>query len=429
MPRRLGRSWPGGERARDRAGPVIEPPAAAARPRLPRAVWALGLTSLLMDLSSELIHGLLPILLVVTLGAGPAVLGLLEGVAEATASFAKLVSGALSDRTGRRKPLALLGYAMAALTKPLFPLAAGVGTVLLARFLDRLGKGIRGAPRDALVADVTPPELRASAFGLRQALDTVGAFLGPLAAVALMAATGDDVRLVLWFAVLPALLCVLVLWLGVEEPEASRPPARPRPRLGLARADLRALGRPFWWIVAVTGALSLARFSEAFLVLRAQDVGMPIGLVPLVMVVMSLVYSLVAWPAGRLGDRVDRRRLLLLGILVLVPADLILAAAADPRGALLGVAVWGLHMGLSQGLLTTLVADAAPVERRGTAFGMFHLVTGAGALLASLIAGLVWEIAGAGATFLLGAGLALAAALLLALAPRPAEGGAGPVSA
>ncbi len=400
--------------------------AVASRPvaRMPRTVWALGLTSLFMDLSSELIHGLLPIFLVVTLGAGPAVLGLVEGVAEATASFAKLASGALSDRMGRRKPLALLGYGLAALTKPLFPLATGVGTVFLARFLDRLGKGIRGAPRDALVADVTPLELRASAFGLRQALDTVGAFLGPLAAVALMAATGDDIRLVLWFAVLPAAICVLVLWVGVEEPEASRPPARPRPRLGLGPADLGELGAAFWSIVAVTGLLSLARFSEAFLVLRAQEVGMAIGLVPLVMVVMSLVYSLVAWPAGRLGDRVDRRRLLVVGILVLVPADLILAAAADVAGALLGVAVWGLHMGLSQGLLTTLVADTAPVARRGTAFGVFHLVTGVGALLASLIAGLVWELAGAGATFALGAGLALAAALVLAVAPRPAaEGG------
>lgn len=386
---------------------------------MPRAVWALGLTSLLMDLSSELIHGLLPVFLVVTLGAGPAVLGLLEGVAEATASFVKLVSGAISDRVGRRKPLAILGYALAAATKPLFPLASGVGTVFLARFLDRVGKGIRGAPRDALVADVTPVVLRASAFGLRQALDTVGAFLGPLAAVALMAATGDDIRLVLWFAVLPAILCVLVLWLGVEEPEATRPPARPRPWLGLARADLATLGRQFWWIVAVTGLLSLARFSEAFLLLRAQDVGMAIGLVPLALVVMSLVYSLSAWPAGRLGDRLDRRRLLLVGILVLVPADLLLATAGGPGAALAGVAVWGLHMGLSQGLLATLVADAAPGERRGTAFGVFHLVSGVGALVASLLAGLLWQAAGAGATFLVGAGLALAAAGLLARAPRP----------
>ncbi len=393
--------------------------AAAPVARMPRGVWALGLTSLFMDLSSELIHALLPIFLVVTLGAGPAVLGLLEGVAEATASFAKLVSGALSDRFGRRKPLALLGYGMAAFTKPLFPLAAGVGTVFLARFLDRVGKGIRGAPRDALVADITPLELRASAYGLRQSLDTVGAFLGPLAAIALMWAFADDIRTVLWFAVIPAVLCVLVLWLGVEEPEASRPPARPRPWLGLARTDMAALGSAYWWIVAVAVLLSLARFSEAFLVLRAQDVGMAIGLVPLVMVVMSLVYSLVAWPAGRLGDRMDRRRLLVAGILVLVPADLLLATATGPAGALWGVAVWGLHMGLSQGLLATLVADAAPAERRGTAFGLFHLATGVAALLASLLAGGLWQLFGAAATFAAGAALALASALLLALAPRP----------
>lgn len=388
---------------------------------MPRGVWALGLTSLFMDLSSELIHSLLPIFLVVTLGASPLLLGLLEGVAEATASFAKLLSGALSDRIGRRKPLALLGYGMAALTKPLFPLAGGVGAVFVARFLDRVGKGIRGAPRDALVADITPLELRASAYGLRQALDTVGAFLGPLAAIALMWAFAEDVRTVLWFAVIPAVICVLVLWLGVEEPEASRPPTRPRPSLGLARADLATLGAAYWWIVAVAVLLSLARFSEAFLVLRAQDVGMTLALVPLVMVVMSLVYSLTAWPAGRMGDRFDRRLLLLSGILVLVPADLVLAFASGPTVALLGVAIWGLHMGLSQGLLATLVADTAPAERRGTAFGVFHLTTGVATLLASLLAGFLWDHYGAAATFLAGGGLALASALLLLAAPRPAR--------
>ena len=393
--------------------------AAAPVARMPRGVWALGLTSLFMDFSSELIHSLLPVFVVVTLGATPLLLGLLEGVAEATASFAKLVSGALSDRMGRRKPLALLGYGMAAATKPLFPLAAGMGAVFLARFLDRLGKGIRGAPRDALVADITPLELRASAYGLRQALDTVGAFLGPLAAIGLMWALADDIRTVLWFAVLPALVCVLVLWLGVEEPEASRPPARPRSWLGLARSDLAALGRPYWWIVAVALLLSLARFSEAFLVLRAQSVGLAIGLVPLVMVVMSLVYSLTAWPAGRLGDRLDRRRLLLVGILVLAPADLVLAEAGRVATVFPGVALWGLHMGLTQGLLATLVADAAPAERRGTAFGLFHLVTGVATLAASVLAGALWDRFGAPATFYTGAGLALAAALLLLAAPRP----------
>lgn len=387
--------------------------------RMPRGVWALGLTSLFMDLSSELIHSVLPIFLVVTLGASPLLLGLLEGVAEATAAFAKLVSGALSDRMGRRKPLALLGYGLAAATKPLFPLAAGVGAVFLARFLDRLGKGIRGAPRDALVADITPLELRASAYGLRQALDTVGAFLGPLAAIGLMWAFAEDIRAVLWFAVIPALICVLVLWLGVEEPEASRPPARPRPWLGLARADMAELGSGYWWTVAVALVLSLARFSEAFLVLRAQDVGMALALVPLVMVVMSLVYSVTAWPAGRLGDRLDRRGLLFAGILMLVPADLLLAAAASPSAALSGVAVWGLHMGLTQGLLATLVADSAPVERRGTAFGLFHLLMGVATLAASVLAGALWDRFGAAATFVTGAGLALAAALLLLATPRP----------
>ncbi|MCS7266738.1 MAG: MFS transporter [Geminicoccaceae bacterium] len=385
---------------------------------LPRGVWALGFTSLFMDLSSELIHALLPVFLVVTLGTSAALLGLIEGVAEATTAFAKLFSGALSDRLGRRKPLALLGYGMAALTKPLFPLAEGAGTVFLARFLDRLGKGIRGAPRDALVADIAPLELRASAYGLRQSLDTVGAFLGPLAAIALMWLFSDDIRTVLWFAVLPAIVCVLVLWLGVDEPRTSPPPMARAAATSLRLADLAGLGSAFFGIVAVAVLLSLARFSEAFLVLRAQDTGMAIGLVPLVMVVMSSVYSAVAWPAGRLGDRMDRRRLLFLGILVLVPADLILALARSPLVVLLGVAVWGLHMGLTQGLLAALVADAVPAQRRGTAFGLFHLATGVATLLGSALAGGLWDLFGAPAAFLVGGGLALASALLLLASPR-----------
>ncbi|MCS6878012.1 MAG: MFS transporter [Geminicoccaceae bacterium] len=385
---------------------------------LPRGVWALGFTSLFMDLSSELIHALLPVFLVVTLGTSAALLGLIEGVAEATTAFAKLFSGALSDRLGRRKPLALLGYGMAALTKPLFPLAEGAATVFLARFLDRLGKGIRGAPRDALVADIAPLELRASAYGLRQSLDTVGAFLGPLAAIALMWLFSDDIRTVLWFAVLPAIVCVLVLWLGVDEPRTSPPPMARAAATSLRLADLAGLGSAFFGIVAVAVLLSLARFSEAFLVLRAQDTGMAIGLVPLVMVVMSSVYSVVAWPAGRLGDRMDRRRLLFLGILVLVPADLILALARSPLVVLLGVAVWGLHMGLTQGLLAALVADAVPAQRRGTAFGLFHLATGVATLLGSALAGGLWDLFGAPAAFLVGGGLALASALLLLASPR-----------
>ncbi len=385
---------------------------------LPRGVWALGFTSLFMDLSSELVHALLPIFLVVTLGASPALLGLIEGVAEAATAFVKLFSGALSDRLGRRKPLALLGYGLAALTKPLFPLAESAGTVFVARFVDRVGKGIRGAPRDALVADLTPLELRASAYGLRQSLDTVGAVLGPLAAIALMWVFADDIRSVLWFAVIPAMVCVLVLWLGVDEPHRVPAPVATKARWQLRRADLLRLGSGFYWLVAVAVLLSAARFSEAFLVLRAQDVGMALGLVPLVMVVMSAVYSLAAWPAGRLGDRMDRRRLLLFGILLLVPADLVLAAAAGPVSVLLGVAVWGLHMGFTQGLLAALVADAAAQEQRGTAFGVFHLATGVATLLGSALAGAVWEGLGAWATFTLGAGLALASALVLALAPR-----------
>jgi MFS family permease len=374
------------------------------RARLPRGVWALGFVSLLMDVSSEMIHALLPVYLVVVLGTSMLAVGVIEGIAEATAAITKIFSGALSDRLGRRKLLAAAGYGMAALTKPVFPLAETVGWLIAARFVDRIGKGIRGAPRDALVADLAPPEMRGAAFGLRQALDTVGAFLGPLLAIGLMWLTADNFRLVFWVAVLPAAGAFLLIVLAVREP--PRPPSLAPVRAPLSRAELAKLGRAYGWVVAIAAVFTLARFSEAFLILRAQGLGLSLALVPAVLVVMNLVYALAAYPAGMLSDRMDRRRLLALGLIVLIAADLALAFAGGLAAVALGVVLWGLHMGLTQGLLAALVADTAPAELRGTAFGVFHLVSGVATLLASVIAGALWDRAGPAATFLAGAGFA-----------------------
>ncbi|HXH04509.1 MAG TPA: MFS transporter [Candidatus Competibacteraceae bacterium] len=384
---------------------------------LPAGVWALGLVSLCMDLSSEMIHAVLPLYLVSVLGVGTLAVGIIEGIAEATAAITKVFSGALSDWCARRKPLVLAGYGLAALTKPVFALAPTVDWVVAARFADRLGKGIRGAPRDALVADLTPPPLLGAAYGLRQALDTVGAFAGPLAAMALMALTMDDYRTVFWIAVLPAVLAVTLIVFGVHEPESHRAAGQERPRL--ARAELRRLGAAYWWAVGAAVVLTLARFSEAFLLLRAESVGLAVAAVPVVLVVMNVVYALSAYPAGRLSDRLGRWGLLAAGGAVLIAADAVLAVAGDPLAVLAGAALWGLHMGLTQGLLSALVAAAAPAALRGTAFGLFHLLSGIALLAASVIAGGLWSWLGPAATFAAGAGFTtLALALLTAGARR-----------
>ena len=367
---------------------------------VPRTVWALGFVSLLMDLSSELVHALLPVYMTVVLGASMVAVGVVEGIAEATASIVKLFSGALSDRLGRRKPLVVLGYGLAALSKPLFPLAGTVVLVAAARFMDRVGKGIRGAPRDALIADVTPEGQRGAAFGLRQALDTVGAFLGPLAAIGLMVLFMSDVRTVLWFAVIPAILSVAVLLIWVREPPAPRASAAHRvPAIG----SLSKLPAAFWIVVGLGALLTLARFSEAFLVIRAQELGIALALVPAVLVVMNLAYTAIAYPAGLAADRGHRRALLVWGLLALIAADLLLASTANPVWFFAAILLWGAHMGLTQGLLSALVADAAPAELRGTAFGIFHLVSGAALLAASVIAGWLWASFGAAWTFCAGA--------------------------
>ena len=394
------------------AGSSRRPPPTP-RPRIPRAIWALGGVSLLMDISSEMVHSLLPLFLVGTLGVSAAMLGLIEGLAESTALIVKVFSGALSDWLGRRKGLALAGYALGALTRPLFALAEGAGLVVAARLLDRLGKGIRGAPRDALVADLAPPEIRGAAFGLRQALDTVGAFLGPLLAAGLMLLWANDFRAVFWTALLPGLLSVALLAFGVREPVARPGEGGRRPN-PIRRAAIERLGRPFWSVVTVGALFALARFSEAFLVLRAQQLGVPLAWVPLVMVAMNAVYSVSAYPFGKLADRVSHERLLAAGLAVLIAADLVLAQAQGWRALGLGVALWGVHMGMTQGLLATMVADTAPADLRGTAYGVFNLASGIALLIASVTAGWLWDAHGAAFTFWAGAGFsALCLAVLL----------------
>jgi MFS family permease len=385
--------------------------------KIPRGVWMLGFVSMFMDVSSEMIHGVLPLFVVGTLGMSATLLGVMEGAAEATAQIAKLFSGVLSDRWRNRKNLALFGYGLAAVVKPLFPLASSFGAVFFARFADRVGKGIRGAPRDAMVADMTSAETRGAAFGLRQSLDTVGAFVGPLVAVALIGLWALDLRTVLWVACVPALIAVVILALGIQEPERANDNAR---KAGFNLATAKNLGRPFWMIAVLGAAVMLARFSEAFLVLRAADVKMVTAFVPLVLVVMSVVYSLSAYPAGVLSDRWGRKGLFAAGLSCLIIADLVLAWAPTPAWVMVGVAIWGLHMGLTQGILSTLVADASPKDLRGTAYGVFALVSGAAALLASVTAGVVWDKLGQAPVFYIGAGFAVVAVALVTVLSSPA---------
>jgi MFS family permease len=378
---------------------------------VPRTVWALGFVSLCMDLSSELVHALLPLYMTVVLGASMVAVGMVEGIAEATASIVKVFSGALSDRMARRKPLVVFGYALAMLSKPLFPLAGSVGLVLAARFMDRVGKGIRGAPRDALIADVTHEGERGAAFGLRQALDTVGAILGPLAAIGLMFLFMSDVRTVLWFAVIPAVVSVAVLVFWVREPRVSRPGKKIAP---LTFASLKELPAAYWVVVGLGAILTLARFSEAFLIIRAQDLGIALAIVPIVLVVMNLAYTAIAYPAGVAADRGHRKALLVGGLLALIASDLLLGASSDTVLFFAAILLWGAHMGLTQGLLSALVADASPADLRGTAFGVFHLVSGVALLAASVLAGWLWSAYSAAYTFYAGAAFtALALAGLL----------------
>lgn len=373
----------------------------------------LGFVSLFMDISSELIHSLLPVFMVTGLGASMLLVGVVEGIAESTALIVKVFSGVISDYFGKRKGLAVLGYGLGALSKPIFALALSVNWVLAARFIDRIGKGIRGAPRDALVADLTPPEIRGAAYGLRQSLDTVGAFVGPLLAIGLMLLWAGDFRMVFWFAVIPAVIAVLLLMFGVEEPAAA--PGRRQAPAPIRWQMLRELGGAYWWVVAAGGVFTLARFSEAFLILRAQQLGLPDAYAPVVLVVMNVVYALSAYPMGKFADRMNHRTLLGAGLAALILADLVLAGASGLGMVTLGVVLWGLHMGMTQGLLATMVAGVAPANLRGTAFGFFNLASGIAMLIASILAGLLWDTLGAAATFYAGAIFSLIAFMMLVL--------------
>ncbi len=382
--------------------------------QIPKGVWVLGLVSMLMDISSEMIHSILPLFMVTSLGMSALAVGVIEGLAEATALAAKVFSGVLSDYMGKRKSLTVLGYALGALSKPFFALTSLGCVVLGARLMDRVGKGMRGAPRDAMLADMAPPQLRGASFGLRQSLDTLGAFLGPLAAAGLMLLSAGNFRLVFWLAFIPALLCVLLLVFGLREPERQNKTARGNP---IRRENLKRLGPAYWWIVVIGAAFCLARFSEAFLVLKAQESGIAIALVPLVMVAMNLVYTLCAYPFGKLYDKIGGKPLLALSLMVLALADLTLAQGNTWVGVLAGIALWGVHMGMSQGLMAAMVAATAPADLRGTAYGFFNLVSGGAVLLASVAAGGLWQTLGSAATFYAGLSFCLLA-LLLMLAGR-----------
>jgi MFS family permease len=390
--------------------------------KIPNGVWVLGFVSLLMDVSSEMIHSLLPLFMVTVLGASALTVGVIEGIAESTALLVKVFSGVLSDYLGKRKVLAVFGYAMGALTKPMFAMASGVGMVLSARFLDRVGKGVRGAPRDALIAEITPAEIRGAAFGLRQSLDTVGAFLGPLLGVGLMLLWANDFRAVFWVAVIPGLMAVALLMLGIHEPERQRvhKPVNP-----ISRENLRRLGSAYWWVVGIGAVFTLARFSEAFLVLRAAQGGIPVALVPLVMVAMNVIYAASAYPFGKLSDSMSHTKLLVLGLVVLIAADLVLAANDHWMSVLLGVGLWGVHLGITQGLLARMVADVTPADLRGTAYGFFNLLSGLAMLVASVLAGLLWDRLGAAFTFYAGVVFCVIAGLALAWRPVTAGNGNG----
>jgi MFS family permease len=373
---------------------------------IPSGIWVLGFVSLLMDVSSEMIHSLLPLFMVTILGTSTIAVGLVEGLAESVALVVKVFSGTLSDYWGKRKGLAVFGYALGAFTKPLFALASGIGLVLTARLLDRVGKGLRGAPRDALVADIAPSHLRGAAFGLRQSLDTVGAILGPLLAVGLMLLWADDFRAVFWVAIVPGLMAVGLLLVGVREPER---PHTFKSRNPIRWGTLTRLGSRYWWVVGFGAIFTLARFSEAFLVLRAQRGGIPVAFVPLVMVVMNVIYAASAYPFGRFSDRMRHTKLLSLGLLVLIAADLVLAADDHWNAVLAGVGLWGLHLGITQGLLATMVANAVPADLRGTAYGFFNLASGVAMLIASVLAGFLWDQLGPSFTFYAGAVLCVLA--------------------
>jgi MFS family permease len=378
---------------------------------IPKSIWALGFTSMFMDLSSELTHAVLPLFMVGSLGASMTSVGLIEGLSEAVALITKIFSGTISDLMGKRKLLTVIGYGLSAFTKPLFPMADSITTVFVARFSDRIGKGIRGAPRDALVGDIAPAEIRGECFGLRQMLDTIGAFLAPLAAIVLLMTFTEDLRMVMWIAVIPAAICMVILILGVEEPKNLV--SKRKTGFPLKKENIKKLTKPFWIVVISASFLTMARFSDAFMLLKARDVGLSIGWIPVVLVVMNFVYALSAYPVGIISDRIPREKILIAGVVILIVANSILAYANSIWLVMLGTAIWGLHMGVTQGLLAAMVTDRAPAELRGTAYGLFNLFCGIAMLIASVSGGALWDHFGAKATFVSGVGFAVIALIFL----------------
>jgi len=399
---------------------------------IPRSIWSLGFVSLLMDVSSEMIHALLPVYLVSVMGTSNLTVGMIEGVGEATANITKIFSGAISDWIGRRKLVAATGYGFAALSKPLFALAPNPGWIMAARFIDRTGKGVRDAPRDALIADLTPERVRGAGFGLRQALDTVGGFVGPLLGVLFMWATSDRYTVVFWIAVIPAFLCMAVMIFGVQEPQGvGKTRKAPAP---FGRATLVRLGSAYWMIVVVGTVFALAQFSAAFLILKARAAGLPVALAPLVYITMNVVFALGAYPAGVLSDRGDRAQLLTWGLIFLMLADFALALSSNLIGVAIGLVLWGLYLAFTQGVLSAMIADSAPGELRGTAYGVFNFATGVALLAASAVAGALWDAYGSTATFLAGAGFAFLSLVGLAIVrgrirPRDGKSSVAPESA
>ena len=383
----------------------------SSRPPLPRNVWVLGFVSLFMDLSSEIYHALLPAFITMVLGLPATALGAIDGIAEATANFAKLLSGRLSDRSLKRKPWVMAGYGLAALSKLLFPLAASAPAVMVARFADRIGKGIRGSPRDAIVADETPPEIRGRAFGLRQALDTVGALLAPLVAIGLMAWLASDIRAVFWIAVIPAGISFLLAWLALREPEQQLAPLKKSPFF----AGFKEVDKKTKRLLQIGFLSTLARFSEGFLILKGIDIGLSEAMSPLTLAIFNLAYVALAYPAGALSDRMRPKALLIAGMAVLVVGDLVLAKADSFGLLVVGTTLWGAHMALTQGIFARLIADSAPEHLRATSFGAFWFVTGIGTLVASLGAGWLWDREGASATFITSAIIAAVALAMLSL--------------
>jgi MFS family permease len=385
-------------------------------PGLPRHVTVLGLVSLLTAMSSAMIYGLLPVFLVRVLGATMTSVGLIEGAAEGVMALSRIGSGLASDWMGRRKPLVLLGYAVSAVNKIMFPLASSVIVVFAARTIDRFGKGLRDAPRDAFMTDVTPAQIRGSGFGLRLTFYTTGYVLGPLAAMGLMDVSGDNFRLVFWIAVIPAIIAIFVLLFGIKEVVPRKFAARP---LRLRRSDIAQFTGPFWWAIAIASLLALARFTPAFLILKAHKIGVDAAFVPIMLILMHLVYAGAAYPFGVIADHIDRRLQLAFGAIMLIGANLVLASATMAWTAAIGAGLWGLQMAVTQGLLAASVADAAPVTLRGTAFGIYDLALGAGTFIASSAAGALWMVGGPEWAFGFSGLIAAVAILTLLLQPAP----------